>query len=132
MTERKPPGVSWESFIDRQIRQGQERGAFDRLRGAGRPIADLDRPLDEMWWVRRKLADEGLGVVPVALQLRRDVEIAREQIAAAHTEHQVRRIVAAINARIREVNRTPITGPPSTSMPMDVEEVVAAWRAARD
>ena len=33
MTERKPPGVSWESWIDRQIREAEERGAFADPRG---------------------------------------------------------------------------------------------------
>ena len=32
MTQRKPPGTSWESWIDAQIRVAQEQGAFDNLR----------------------------------------------------------------------------------------------------
>ena len=31
MTERKPPGVSWESWFEEQIRQAQEEGAFENL-----------------------------------------------------------------------------------------------------
>ena len=38
MTERKPFGVSWETWIDRQIREGMERGEFDGLPGHGKPI----------------------------------------------------------------------------------------------
>ncbi len=33
MTERKPPGVTWESWVEEQIRKAQEQGAFDDLRG---------------------------------------------------------------------------------------------------
>jgi hypothetical protein len=37
MTERKPPGVSWESGIDEQIRGAREEGAFDNPPGSGKP-----------------------------------------------------------------------------------------------
>lgn len=55
MTERKPPGVSWETWIERQIRQGMEQGEFDDLPGHGKPLRDIDQPRDELWWVRDKL-----------------------------------------------------------------------------
>jgi len=42
MTERKPPGVSWESWFEEQIRQAQEEGAFENLPGAGKPLPDLE------------------------------------------------------------------------------------------
>jgi hypothetical protein len=38
MTERKPPGMSFESWVDKQIREATERGEFDGLPGAGKPI----------------------------------------------------------------------------------------------
>lgn len=43
MTERKPGGVSWQTWIDRQVEQAQNRGEFDNLAGKGRPLADVDR-----------------------------------------------------------------------------------------
>jgi hypothetical protein len=49
MTARKPPGVGWESWIDKQIREAEERGEFEDLPGAGQPIPDLDKPFDELW-----------------------------------------------------------------------------------
>jgi len=61
MTERKPPGVSFESWIDRQIREAMERGEFDNLPGAGKPIPDLDKATDELWWIRQKMRSEGLS-----------------------------------------------------------------------
>lgn len=131
MTERKPAGVSWETFIERQIREARERGDFDDLSGAGKPIAGLGRPRDELWWVRRKLRDEGLSYLPPSLQIRRDTELAREAIDRAPSERVVRAIATEINVRIREVNRTAVTGPPSTVMPLDVEATVARWRAGR-
>ena len=31
MTERKPPGVSFESWVDKQIREAEARGEFAEL-----------------------------------------------------------------------------------------------------
>ncbi|HSK91551.1 MAG TPA: DUF1992 domain-containing protein [Euzebyales bacterium] len=131
MAARKPPKVPWESWIDRQIREAQERGEFDDLAGTGKPIPDLHRPYDDLWWVRKKLREEELSVLPPTLQVRKDVEEARERIARARSEPQVREIIAQINERIRTVNRTAIHGPPSTVMMLDVEETVQQWRERR-
>ena len=131
MTERKPPGVSWETWIDRQIREGMERGDFDGLAGHGKPIADVDRPHDELWWVRNKLQREGVSYLPPTLALRKDVEDARDAITAAGSEDEVRALVADINERIRAVNRQATSGPPSNLMPLDVERSVETWRSAQ-
>ncbi len=128
MSERKPAGASWESWIDRQIREAQERGEFDNLPGAGKPISDLHRPYDELWWVRKKLKEENLSYLPPALQVRKELEDAREEIARARSEREVRAIVAAINERIRETNRTALQGPASSVMPLDEEQTVRQWR----
>jgi hypothetical protein len=131
VTDRKPPGVKWESWVDKQIRDAERRGEFDNLAGKGKPLADIDEPLDELWWVKRKLKAEGVSFLPPALAIRREVELTREAITGADSEERVRDLVTAINARIREVNRSAISGPPTTVMPMNVDDVVARWRAAR-
>ncbi len=131
MTDRKPPGVSWETWIDRQIREGMERGAFDGLPGHGKPIGDIDRPHDELWWVRDKLRREGVSYLPPTLALRKDVEDARAAIATATSEAVVRDILEQINERIRTTNRQATSGPPSNLMPLDVERAVEEWRAAQ-
>jgi hypothetical protein len=131
VTERKPPGVSWESWIDKQIREGMERGDFDDLPGKGKPLPDIDRPRDDMWWVRRKLRDEDITVLPPSMQVRNDLDEARRRIAVTDDESTVRAIVAEINEKIREVNRSVVSGPPTTLMPLDVEIVVERWRSER-
>lgn len=43
---KRPPGfntIAYESWIDQQIRQAQERGAFDNLRGSGKPLTPDDQ-----------------------------------------------------------------------------------------
>lgn len=130
MTQRKPPEVPWASWIDKQIREAQERGEFDNLPGAGRPIEGLEQR-DELWWIRDKLKREGLEYLPASLQVRRELEETRAKIAASTDETEVRSLVAAINERIRWVNHRPGDGPPSTMMPLDVDETVARWRSER-
>ncbi|HEX5502961.1 MAG TPA: DUF1992 domain-containing protein, partial [Thermomicrobiales bacterium] len=39
---RRIPFGQFESWIDRQIRQAQERGDFDNLAGTGRPLGPAD------------------------------------------------------------------------------------------
>jgi hypothetical protein len=130
VTERKPVGTSWESWIDRQIREAAERGDFDDLPGKGKPIPGLDKPYDEMWWVAQKLKREGLSLLPPSLQLRREVEIVQERIAAARTEADVERLVREINEKIVKVNAMTFDGPPSNVGPLDLTTTVKRWRAA--
>ena len=58
---RKPKGVSWESWIDRQIRQGVADGAFDDLPGKGKPLAEFPDFHDDDWWLKAKLRAERLS-----------------------------------------------------------------------
>jgi hypothetical protein len=125
---RKPGGVSWESWTERQIREGIERGEFADLPGAGKPLDDLLEHHDEDWWLKAKLRREQLSYLPPTLAIRKEVELAREAIERATTEDVVRRILAEINPRIRDINRRGAEGPPSSVMPFDEEAVVTAWR----
>jgi hypothetical protein len=91
----------------------------------------LHRPDDELWWVRNKLKRENLSYLPPVLEVRRKLERAREQIARADSEEEVRRIVSDVNDRVREVNRTALQGPPSTLMPLDEKRTIDEWRDRR-
>jgi hypothetical protein len=131
VTERKPPGVSWETWIDRQIREGMESGSFDDLPLTGRPIPGLDRPRDEMWWVRDKLRRENVSYLPPTLAIRKELEDTLAKVGRTERESEVRELIEAINAKIRKVNSTATAGPASTLMPLDVDQVVDRWRTAR-
>ena len=132
MTDRKPPGIDFGTWVERKIREAAERGAFDNLPGAGTPIPDLDKPHDELWWIKRKLRDEELTAVPPTIALRKEAEEALAAAARVGSEAEVRAIVAKINARIAEGNRKAASGPPLNLAPFDPERVLARWRAARD
>jgi hypothetical protein len=129
MSRKKPPGVSWESFVERQIREGQEAGAFDNLPGFGKPIPELDEPEDDLWWVKNLLKRERLSVLPPSLEILRTIEQDLEAIAGLEREEDVRRAVAQLNDRIRRANFAITWGPPSTAGLLDADEVVARWRS---
>ncbi|MFI6348775.1 DUF1992 domain-containing protein [Streptomyces sp. NPDC050560] len=129
MTERKPAGMSFESFVDKQIREAEARGAFDSLSGSGRPLPDAgDTSYDELWWVKRKMAREGISVLPPALALRKEAEDALQAAYEAPSEAAARRIIAAVNQKISDMMLRPPPGPPLGRKPYDVEQVAREWR----
>ncbi|MGW5673575.1 DnaJ family domain-containing protein [Streptomyces sp. NPDC003860] len=132
MTERKPPGVSHESWVDHQIRDAEARGEFASLPGAGKPLpADVEAPYDELWWIKRKMAREGMSVLPPALALRKEAEDALAAAWAAPSAKAARRIVAEVNPRILEMMLRPPPGPPLGLKPYDLDEIVREWHARR-
>ncbi|MFE0727874.1 DUF1992 domain-containing protein [Streptomyces antibioticus] len=132
MTERKPPGVPFESWVDKQIRDAERRGEFDRLPGAGEPLPPgTDSTYDELWWIKRKMAREGLSVLPPTLALRKEAEDALAAAYAAPTERIVRKIITDVNVKLREMMYKPPPGPPLGMKPYDVEDVVRLWRERR-
>ena len=128
MTQRKPPGRSWESWVEQQIRQAQAEGAFDNLEGAGKPLPDIDKPYDPEWWVKQLVRREQLSVMPPSLRILRRVEGELEKIWTLRSESEVRERVRALNVEIAKVNRSASAGPPSRLAPLDVDAVVDDWR----
>ena len=131
MTERKPPGKSWESFIEQQIREAMDDGAFDNLPGKGQPLPDLGIESDPLWWAKKLVQREGVSAAPPALALRRLVEQTLKRLGDIRDEAEVRRVLEALNAQIRKVNATTIEGPPTNLAPLDVEAALGAWRRSR-
>jgi hypothetical protein len=132
MTERKPPGVPFESWVDKQIRDAESRGEFAQLPGAGKPLPpDTDTTYDELWWVKQKMAREGLSVLPPTLALRKEAEDTLAAALRAPTERLVRKLVEDVNVKIRDVMFKPPPGPPLGMKPYDVEDVVRQWRERR-
>ncbi|MGW4119791.1 DnaJ family domain-containing protein [Nocardia sp. NPDC004711] len=131
MTERKSPGLSFESWIDKQVREATERGEFDNLKGAGQPIPP--GAADEDWWLRNYLKREGLGgdaLLPESIILRRERERIQETVRDMFSEQDVRATVASLNDRIVHYLRMP-TGPHVPIGPLKVDDVVETWRAER-
>ncbi len=131
MTQRKPPGTSWETWIDAQIRVAMEKGVFDNLPGAGKPLPNLGQEYDPLWWVKQLAQREQISMLPPSLELLRKVEKELATIEKLHDEATVRRQVAALNVEIAKVNATVVEGPPTHLGTLDVDQVVARWRRAR-
>jgi hypothetical protein len=130
MSERKPGHLKWETWVDRQIRDAQERGQFDDLPGKGKPIPGLDRPYDENWWIKQKLQREQLSALPPGLALRKEVETVLDNIAALPTEASVRSTFKLLNEKIAYVDAAGI-GPPSRLSRFNIDAMVQRWEKAR-
>jgi hypothetical protein len=131
MTERKPPGTSWEAWIDAQIRVAREQGAFDNLPGAGKPLPNIGDQYDPDWWVKQLIKREEVSVLPPSLELLRKVEKELAAIEKLDDEAAVRRRVAALNVEIAKVNATVMEGPPTRLGTLNADKVVERWRQAR-
>jgi hypothetical protein len=133
MTERKPLGMSFTSWVDQQIAEAEERGAFDDLPGAGKPLPRRALSGDGQEWLRDYLRREGVStdeLLPTPLKLRKEIERLPETVAELRTEQEVREAVSDLNRRIVEWRRFP-DGPPIFLRLVDAGNVVATWRAAR-
>jgi hypothetical protein len=135
MTERKPPGMSFETWVDSQIAQGLERGDFDNLPGAGKPLPR--RSLDESAyeWVLEKARQENLdvfGMLPPGLALRKERDDLPRRAAALPSETAVRALADDYNDRVRAFWRRPQESRWSPLPGLaDVDALVAEWLASR-
>jgi hypothetical protein len=120
-----------QTWVDIQIRRAMERGDFDDLPGAGKPIEGLGAEHDPDWWVKQLVERERITVLPPALQLRKDDAELDGRLDELASEAEVRERVEEFNARVIRARYTPVDGPPLITMPRDVEETVEAWRARR-
>jgi hypothetical protein len=108
-----------------------EKGAFDNLPGAGKPLPNLGQEYDPLWWVKQLVQREQISMLPPSLELLRKVEKELATIEKLHDEATVRHRVAALNTEIVKVNATVVDGPPTRLGTLDVDQVVARWRRTR-
>lgn len=114
------------------IREAQERGEFDNLRGAGRPL-DLGSGDDPDWWIKQKMRSEGLdfaGALPAVISLRREAAGFPESLADLRTESSVRAVLADYNDRVR-LDRLAARDPKaatSVAPLVDIDAMVERWR----
>ncbi|MDN5797235.1 MAG: DUF1992 domain-containing protein [Intrasporangium sp.] len=125
----------WESPVERAIREAQERGDFDNLPGAGKPL-DLHDANDPDWWVKRYAAREHLdlgGALPGALALRKEAAGYPGSLADVTREEHVREIIEDYNTRVLADRLRPAVGnlPPLLAKTLDVDDMVRRWRELR-
>ena len=119
-------------WVDLQIQRAMERGEFDNLPGQGKPLGDLGTPDDRDWWLKKLIEREHItGVLPAALQLRKD-DLELDALLDRETaEKVVRDLVEDFNRRIVEARRQLQGGPPVVTPTRDVEAEVERWRQRR-
>jgi hypothetical protein len=130
VTERKPREISFASWVDQQVSEAAERGAFDNLPGAGKP---LSRRGGTDAWLQDYLRREGVSadeLLPTPLRLRKEAERLAESVQDLNSEDEVRTVVKGLNRRIAEWRRIP-DGPPIYLRLVDEDAMVARWRDAR-
>jgi len=119
-------------WVDVVIDQAIARGDFDDLPLAGKPIPGIGTQHDPDWWLKALIAREQItGVLPEAIQLRKDDAVLLERLDALRTEKDVREALAEFNARIVSARRQLMGGPPVVTPLRDVEAEVRQWRARR-
>ncbi len=92
----------WDTWIDREIRNAQQRGDFDDLPGAGKPLRIYSNPLAPEWDVASGILKDA-GVAPFWVEL--DKEILAEVAALAKMRHDAARYVAEQLASQRDERR---------------------------
>ena len=134
MTERKPQGMTFETWVEQQIRRAADEGAFEGLSLAGKPLPRRDREKSSYeWaleWARREEGEVG-AMLPTGLALRKEREELPALIARQTSEDAVRALVVAHVERVDRYYRQPVDGVwIPVGMP-DVDEVVEEWRRTR-
>jgi hypothetical protein len=133
MTERKPAGMTFTSWIDKQIAEATERGAFDNLPGAGKPIPHRGDEDAAQAWLREYLRKEGVSaeaLLPTPLRLRKAIDQLATDVPGMRSEEEVREAVGELNHQIREWRRIPL-GPPIFVALVDEDAMVSRWHAAQ-
>lgn len=114
-----------------------ERGEFDNLPGAGKPLPNLGDPNDALWWVRGLAEREQLdftGALPPAIALRKEAATFPESLLDLRSEESVREVLEDFNVRVkRDRLRLPEPGVPQLLAPtVDVDALVVRWRQLKE
>ena len=127
--------MEYETALDRAIREAAERGAFDDLPGAGKPLP-MRNTGDPDWWLKDLMVREGITgseLLPPAVALRREADGFPESLRDLPDEAAVRRVLEDFNARVEADWRRPGIGKgtPLVARRVDVDALVAEWKALR-
>jgi hypothetical protein len=134
MTERKPPGVPFETWVERQIAQAQANGSFDDLPGTGKPLPRRSEQDSVYEWVVAKARKENIdlfGMLPAGLALRKEREDLPQRAAALPSEAAVRALGEDVDELVAAHWRRPQLRADVVPGMADVDELVAQWLRTR-
>lgn len=135
LSRASPSPHNGQVNVERQIREALDKGDFDDLNGAGKPL-DLGDPDDPDWWVKGFLRREGLRLgdaLPPVLLLRRQRESFPDSLIDLAHEQDVRIVLVEYNRAVRdEIMRIrPGPGSPVLAHTVDIERLLGQWRELR-
>lgn len=89
---------SWESWIDEAIRDAQERGEFDNLPGAGKPLPDRRNPFlpDDQQLAFNLIQDSGhtLPWIDDGKEIEQRIAAARQRLTRQHEWRRAEQLAA--------------------------------------
>jgi hypothetical protein len=132
VTERKPAGMSFTSWIDKQILDAEKSGQFDGLPGSGKPIPKRDGMSGYDIWLHDYMEREGVAtgdMLPTPLKLKKEIESLAENLNALKSEEEAARAIDDLNHRILQWRKYP-TDPPMHVPMVRKAELLASWREA--
>jgi Domain of unknown function (DUF1992) len=135
VTERKPPGMSFRTWVESQISRSMARGEFENLPGAGKPLHIPSRDDSMVEWVVAKARQENIDLfcmLPPGLALRKERDDLPRRAAELPSEDAVRALAEDYNARVQAFWRRPQESRWSPLPGLaDVEALVEEWRDNR-
>lgn len=96
--------MSIEKHVEKMIKEAMERGEFDNLAGRGQPVdlSDYFSTPEEMRLGHKMLKDA--NIVPEELELLREAEALKAELARCSTEEERRKIRRAIDEQLLKYN----------------------------
>jgi len=117
------------ALVEKKIQEAMDRGEFDNLPGAGKPVHIEPPPVrnEDLWWALKILKQANF--VPDEVRWRKRIDELRDRMYSVADEQQLRQIVRELNELIVRLNTMGTNRIPTTLSPFDEEEVVAEFRA---
>ena len=131
MSARKPTGLPFSNWVDLLLEQARRDGKLDPPAKPGKPLEALRKPYDPDWWAKAYVRREKLDILPREFELRKEFASLISSLADSPQESKVRQNFCAWNDRVRKHNATVVSGPPSTLVTVDIDEIVEKWRRLR-
>jgi len=132
MTQRKPRGMSFETWVGGQISQAIARGDFDGLDGAGKPLSPASLDETGYEWVLAKARKENLdvfGMLPPGLALKKEREDLPRRADELPSAAAVRALAEDYNDRVQAFWRRPQESRWSPVPGLaDVDALVEGWQ----
>jgi len=119
------------TLVEKRIQEAMDRGEFDNLPGAGKPLHIEEPPVknEDLWWALKILKQANF--VPDEVRWRKQIEKLRAKMMHVGSEDELRRIVRQINEYIIKLNTMGTNRIPTRLAPFDEKRCLAKFRARR-